>query len=318
MRPLSLGEVFDRAFSLYFKHIAAFTSLVAIVVLPMAVLSYLQSRDLIGVYVTLFQQAMQHPSKPPDVAALQSVQTGGPLLAVQYLLLFVGLPIAQAAVVFAVSKIYLGLPVDLAGSYRFALSRWLAILILIVLWTVIAVVAVVVVAIVFGFLSFVIGFTFVRAAGPNPFFAGSAAIFFIGCVVVGLGFGAIVYLASIFSFIAVVVEGADPVAAFASGFRRIFSSGQLWRAFAVALALFAINFGASLVTVGAGVIGVLLLKTPALYAISMGLLSLFFTPFAMVAAAVFYYDVRIRHEGYDLQMMAERFAAPAVTPVPSP
>ncbi|MBV8165079.1 MAG: hypothetical protein JOZ91_12520, partial [Candidatus Eremiobacteraeota bacterium] len=46
--------------------------------------------------------------------------------------------------------------------------------------------------------------------------------------------------------------------------------------------------------------------------------SLFFTPFALVTAAVFYYDIRIRHEGYDLQMMADRFAAPAATTPTSP
>lgn len=285
----------------------------------MALFSYFQTRDLIGAYVDLYQQMMQHPNKPPDPAAFQALQMSGPLTGIEYIFLFIALPVAQAAVVFAVSKVYLGLGVDFRSSYRFALSRWLAILILIVLWTLCAVVAVIVLTVGILFLSFVLGFGFVRAAGgPNPFLAGSAAIFFIVCFIGALGLGAVIYLAYAFSFIAVVVERVDPLSAFASGFRRIFTKEQIWRAFAVALALFAINLGSALVTIGFGMVGIVLLKTPALYAISVGLLSLFFTPFALVAAAVFYYDVRIRSEGFDLQMMAERFATPVATSATSP
>jgi hypothetical protein len=285
----------------------------------MAILSYFQSRDVIDFYVNLFQQVMQHPNRPPNPSAIQSLQTSGPLTAAVYLFAFIALPVAQAAIVAAVSKAYLGLPVDFRDSYRFALSRWLAILILLVIWFIFAVVAGIVLLVVAFFFFFTFGVALTRAVGgPNPFFAGSAAILFMGGFIVGLGFGAMLYVAYAMSFIAVIVERADPVTAFASGFRRIFLSDQLWRSFALALALFAINVGASLVTVGAGLLGVLLLKTPALYAISVGLLSLFFTPFALVTAAVFYYDVRIRHEGYDLQMMAERFATPVATSVASP
>jgi len=285
----------------------------------MALLSYFQSRDLIGFYVNLFQQMTQHPGKPPDPAALQALQTNGPLTAFEYLFIFFALPVAQAAVVFAVSKAYLGLSVDVRDSYRFALHRWLGILILIVMWVIFAVVTIFVVAMIAFLFFFTIGLTLTRAAGgANPFLAGSATLLFIVCFVAGLGLGAMLYVAYALSFIAVVVERVDPLTAFASGFRRIFLSDQVWRAFAVALALFAINLGASLVTVGAGLLGVLLLKTPALYAISVGLVELFFAPFALVTAAVFYYDIRIRHEGYDLQMMADRFVVPAATTPAAP
>ncbi|MBV8164559.1 MAG: hypothetical protein JOZ91_09840 [Candidatus Eremiobacteraeota bacterium] len=269
--------------------------------------------------MNIFQQMTQHPGKPPDPSAFGKLQTNGALTAFEYIFAFCALPIAQAAVVAAVSRAYLSLPVDFRDSYRFAMSRWLAIFILIVLWVLFAFAVVMVVAIVVLFFAFTIGFVFTRAAGgSNPFLAGGASIFFIVCVIVGAGAGAMLYLSYALSFIAVMVERVDPLAAFASGFRRILYRDQVWRALAVALGLFAINVGTSLVTLGAGALGVLLLKTPALYAISVGLLSLFFTPFALVTAAVFYYDIRIRHEGYDLQMMADRFAAPAATTPTSP
>ena len=124
------------------------------------------------------------------------------------------------------------------------------------------------------------------------------------------------YLTAAMSFIAVVIEQVDPVKAFGNAFTRMFSSGQFWRGFALALALAGIEIGASLVTVGGGMLAAFLLKSPAIYLVAAGLTSLFFTPFAIVAAAVFYYDVRIRREGYDLQMLADRFlaAAPAAAP----
>jgi hypothetical protein len=314
LRPLSLGEVFDRAFHLYFKHLAAFTALIAVVVVPMAILSYFQSRDIIDFYVNFFQQMMQHPNKPPDPKSFESLQQSGPLTGAVYLFAFFAVPVAQAAIVSAVSKAYLGLRFDFRDSYRFALSRWLAILILVVIWVCFAVAAAIVLMVIAFFFFFTVGFALTRAAGgPNPLFAGSATIFFLSGLILGLGVGAMLYVAYALSFIAVVVERVDPLTAFASGFRRIFFSNEVWRSFAIALALFTITLGAELVMVGAGLLGVLLLKTPALYAISVGLLSLFVTPFALVTAAVFYYDIRIRHEGYDLQMMAERFAAPVAS-----
>ena len=97
LRPLSLGEVFDRAFNLYFTHIATFTALIAVVIVPMALMSYFQTRDLFDFYVNLFQQVRAHPGTPPDTSQLEKLQPNLPLTAGIYVFALFGLPFAQAA-----------------------------------------------------------------------------------------------------------------------------------------------------------------------------------------------------------------------------
>ncbi len=313
LRPLSLGEVLDRAFNLYFRNFAAFTSLVAIVIVPSTILSYFQSRGLFDFYFSTIQQAISTPSATPDFSKLNALMPSDTAILVQYLLLFIGFPFAYAAVVAAVSKAYLGLPVNFAESYRFALRRWLAILILLVLWGIFVFVTVLAIALIFAF-GVAITVMAGRLVGANAFFGASAAIVAIGSMIGAVGLVIMIYLTSAMSFIAVVIERVDPVTAFVQSFQRMFFSNQFWRGFALALALAGINLGVTMVGVGGGMLIAYLLKSPALYVIAVGLSSLFFAPFAVVTAAVFYYDVRIRREGYDLQLLAEHFAPVAPAP----
>ncbi|HEV2037809.1 MAG TPA: hypothetical protein VGQ96_04305 [Candidatus Eremiobacteraceae bacterium] len=308
LRPLSLGEVLDRAFNIYFKNIAAFTALLSIVIVPSTLISYFQSRDMIDFMIKTFQHSIQSPGSPPDLSKINAFQPSDTWIGVQYALLFVGLPFAYGAVIAGVSRAYLGLPVHFAESYRLALRRWLPILMLIVLWLVTAA------ALFFAvFVLFVIGAAVIGLisglVGNNTFFGISAIVIVIGSMLAGIGVVVMLYLTSAMSFIAVVIEEIDPLKAFSLAFQRMFAGGQFWRGFALALALIGINFGVSLISAGGGALLAYFLKAPALYVIAVGLTSLFFAPFAVVAAAVFYYDIRIRREGYDLQMLAERFSS---------
>jgi hypothetical protein len=309
LRPLSLGELLDRAFNLYFKNIAAFTALVAVVIVPSTLISYFQSRDMLGFYIDMIQHAMQSPNSPPDLSKINSLMPSDTWLFVQYALLFLGFPFAYGAVVAGVSRAYLGLPVLFADSYRFALRRWFAILILLIVWVIVGFVLAIAVALLVIFAAAILAVVG-RTLGANSFFNVSLIVVVIGSMIAGVGLAVMLYLTSAMSFIAVVIEGVDPVIAFGGAFARMFSAQQFWRGFLLALALTAINLGFSLVTAGAGAVLAYLLKTPAIYLIAVGLTSLFFAPFAVVTAAVFYYDVRIRREGYDLQMLANRFTSP--------
>jgi hypothetical protein len=54
----------------------------------------------------------------------------------------------------------------------------------------------------------------------------------------------------------------------------------------------------------------------------VSLLSIFFTPLAIIAVVLLYYDLRIRKEGFDLEMLNRSMLAAApsapVTPLPDP
>jgi len=315
LRPLPLGELLDRAFTLYFRNIIPFSALLAVVLVPSIIVSYLQTRDILSFYITTVQHAISSPGSTPDLSALSSLGTSPALTGIQFLLGLVVIPMSYGAVVVGVSRAYLGLPVTFADSYRPAMRRWLAMLILIVLWIVLAFVAIVAITIVIlgiglaaGALASVLGSSILGALG---------ALFILVLSLAFFGLTIMLYLTSAISFISVVLEQIDPFRALTEAFARVFGGAAFWRGFALAVALAGIYMGAFLVLAGGGALIAYITKTPAIYIIFVGLMQLFFVPFAVVTAAVYYYDLRIRREGFDLQMLIERVTnlPPSSTPI---
>ena len=315
LRPLPLGELLDRAFTLYFRNIVAFSALLAVVLIPSVIVSYLQTRDILGFYITMVQHQIQAPNSTPDLTALSSLAPSDAWTGIQLVLAFVVIPISYGSVVVGVSRAYVGLPVTFADCYRQALSRWLPIIILIFVWIVLAFVGVLAVAItagVLGALAALVGGLLGKA-----FLGFFFAIIVLAAMLAGMCVIIMLYLTSAISFIAVVLEKVDPIRALGEAFARVFGGHQFWRGFVLAIALTGIYFGGTLVIGGGGALLAFLLKAPAIYVVFVGLMQLFFVPFAVVTAAVYYYDIRIRREGYDLQMLIDRFAPPGVPAAPS-
>lgn len=306
LRPLPLGELFDRAFQVYFSNVWALTALLAIVLVPYTIINYFQTKDLWDVIFSAMQQGMHGGTPPPpDITKLQGAQTWAPF---DWLIVVIAIPIANAAVIVGVSRAYLGQPVRFKECYKAALHRWLPLLILVVLWFIAAFISILIVAIVMAILiPSSIGMATVF--GRSGFAGFMVALFFFILFIVLFAIAVMVYLAFAFSFIATVLERVDPVKAFASGFARVFSRDQLWRGFLLAIALGLIEIAAGLVGGGAGGVAAYFLKSPALYFIGISLVQLFFYPFAFVVVSIFYYDIRIRREGFDLQMLIDRLAA---------
>jgi hypothetical protein len=314
LRPLPLGELLDRAFTLYFKNIIAFSALLAVVLIPSVIVSYLQARNVLGFYIDLIRHAMSSPGSTPDLSGLTSLQPSGGLTALQLALALIVVPVSYAAVVVGVSRAYVGLSVTFADCYRQALHRWLAIFMLIVVWVVLVITAFIAIFVMFTLGAVVVGLFLGLIAGAggganNPAVAIVLAILIIAAVLVAMCITIMLYLTSAISFVAVVLEKTDPLRAVGAAFSRVFGGGQFWRGFVLALALTGIYLGASLVIEGGGALLAFLLKAPAVYVIFVGMLQLFFVPFAVVTAAVYYYDLRIRREGYDLQMLVEQLAS---------
>jgi hypothetical protein len=314
LRPLSIGELLDRAFNLYFRHIAAFSALIAIVIVPSFVISYFESAPLLNFYINTIQHQIQAPNSTPDISKLAALQPSDAWLGIQWAIIVLGFPFAYGAVITGVSRAYLGLPVKFADCYRYALRRWLPMLILVVVWFFAAFGIVLALGLFLAF-GVVIAALVGKGGGNNPFFVISSAIFAIAAMLAVAATAIMLYLTSAISFISVVVEDVDPLKAFNTAFKRMFGANQFWRGFALALALTGINLGATLVGAGGGAVLAFVFKAPALYVILAGMTELFFAPFAVVAVAVFYYDIRIRREGYDLQLMVQRFLS---GPLPAP
>jgi hypothetical protein len=118
-----------------------------------------------------------------------------------------------------------------------------------------------------------------------------------------------IYLAWALSFAAVTLERVDPVKAFGSGFSRVFSRGTYWRSAGVAAAMLGIVLVFEIIVAAAIAALFYWLKMPidsAPLAVSAfsGLASAVITPLSFAIVAMYYYDIRIRREGFDLEHLA--------------
>lgn len=320
LRPLSIGELFDRAFSIYFRHLLTFAAILLVMVAPFALLQFFQlglSRDLLDAYLSIFDSALKHPSTPPDLTKLDAaMKAQSPvtemasvaLAGLSYLFAFFAFPLANAAVVSGVSRAYLGLPVRFRLCYQDAIRRWAYALLLMLLWLIVFV--------------FAIGFVFVGMLLTVLFIAllGTAlqtAGFIIGGLlglVLGLGMVGLLimgYMAFAASFIACVLEKVDPISAFSLGVTRIFGGGLFGRSLLVALAVALVFIGISLIAAFVDVLTLYFTKNWFLYLALAQVLNVLYVAFAFVLVSVYYYDIRIRREGFDLQLLADQLATPA-------
>ncbi|HLJ84181.1 MAG TPA: hypothetical protein VKT51_08440 [Candidatus Eremiobacteraceae bacterium] len=317
LRPMSVGEMLDRGFTVYLRNVLVLTGALVVVIVPTMLLQYLASRDMLGFDISMMTSAFKNPNAPPpqpDVSQFTSAYVRSlPLMGLSMLLSVIALPFANAAVIAGVSRSYLGERISLAECYRDAFRRWAHVLLLAVLWIVAFLVGYFAFVILLVLLTFV--FAAIIAAGAHM----PAALAVAGAIVV---FPLIIwfvltaqqlYMTWALSFAAVVVESVDPIKAFASGFARVFSRGAYWRSFGVAAAITGVIIALELIVGGLGTaIYVVFKPTPdvlaPLFYGALTLMTVIYTPLMFAIVAMYYYDARIRREGFDLEHLARQLA----------
>ena len=325
LRPMTVGEMLDRAFTVYFKNALVLTAALVVVLVPMLVLNYLAQRDLLGMDMSMFEAAMKNPTgpppPPPDVSKLMDAyMTGLPYLGLTMLLATFALPFANSAIIAGISRSYLGQPVRLIDCYRDAFARWPHILLLAILWvvalifgTIVAYIALVIVLLIGG-----VGGAALASSAPAVF-AVVLALIAIPATLWILMSVMQVYLAWALSFAAITVERVDPIKAFSSGFSRVFGGGGYWRSAGVAAAIAGIVIVFELIAGGAIVALFLWLKisfdsAPLALSAFSGIVSAVITPVSFAIVAMFYYDARIRREGFDLEHLTQLLSRGEPTP----
>jgi hypothetical protein len=325
LRPLSIGELFDRAFTIYFRNILTFAAVLFVATVPLAIVWYAQLQlqsDLLNAYSGLLDSFVKHPGTPPDLTKLQdAVANQSPLKtlavymlsAVNYLVALVVLPLANAAVVSGVSRAYLGLPVRFRLCYADAIKRWGYVLLLSLLWVA------VLILLMFAFFFIFLLLTLIivgLAAGLHVFGAIVGALIGIAFTIAFVGLAVMGYMAFASSFIACVLEKLDPVRSFTVGVTRIFGRDLFWRSMTVALFIALVFIGFSLVASFLALLALYFTKSWFLYLAIAQVINVFYVGFAFVLVSLYYYDIRIRREGFDIQLLADQLAA--TTPATSP
>jgi hypothetical protein len=309
LRPLGFGEIFDRAVTLYIRNLVPFAAIVLVVVLPISILQYLLDRGSqpeLDALIRIFT----HPGSAP-VQPIPTFFDSPPLVAVFIASIVVAYfiwPFSLNAVAVGVAFLYRNRPVAFRACYELVFRRWRQVVGLIVVDFVIMLAWYIVVFVLALAIVFTIAFL-VNVSSAIAFWFG----FFMALAVflVMLPSLAPLLVALTFSMYSVVIEELGVFEALRLGFVRIFNRTEFWRA-----VLFAIATGATLVG-GSTVFGILGLAAafahlPGLQAIVEGLGRAAITPFAVVLLAIYYFDVRIRREGFDLEASLERLSGPQV------
>lgn len=306
LRPLGFGEIFDRAITLYVRNFWPFVAIVLVLIVPIAAmelaLGSAQSKEM--------NEALRvwtHPTAaPPKLTDLFSSGEVTAIVAI-VLLTFAIWPFVFGSVAVGVARLYRGRNVEFAACYRSVLPRWGPLLL-----TLLAAFGVLVGWYV-AFVLVVLAITLASAALSAVSIPLGIVAFVVALIVVLLSFLLLAPLLIALSFAmnAVVIENSSAAAAIGLGFRRIFNAREFWRSILFALAAFAVAFGGSLV-VSAVAFAALLAHAVILEVALASLLRAAIEPFSIVLIAVYYFDVRIRQEGYDLEAELERMSSPAL------
>jgi hypothetical protein len=303
LRPLGLGEIFDRAVTLYVRNIVPLTIIALVIVLPLTVLQYFAAGSDAS-YQQLLAQ-IQHPGKTP---ATPNVPMPG------WTFLYLGVaivlaPYATVAIAAAAAMIYRGQTVDWRGAYGVALRHWGAVIMTVLCEIFLLIALMFSGAIVLG-IAFGIGAVLVRFAAPVAVF-----VFIVAAVmaVAFLLFIVLFYLAFGFSFNAIGIEELPFNKAISRGFARVFNRTEFGRAIVISLALVAVYIGLMVVSMAVSGIVLGIVHVAALNSIAQGIVTLISTAFLGLLIAVYYFDVRVRREGLDMQAEIERLATPATT-----
>jgi hypothetical protein len=277
--PMSVGRIFDRAFAIYRNNFVRFITIVAIIQVPL-VLFFTVSRSRIGVRAptrqsTAFERTADRPGVGAPVRRYDPAQRSPSILfgclgtAFTAVLSIVGVMLCQAALIKSVSETYLGHEITVGQAYGFILPK---------------------------------AVTLVAATICTTLVTWLGLAFFI---VPGVIFGLWFFL----TVPAIVVENHRAMDGMSRS--KALVAGNLGKAFAVGLVsgLIAYILLISLSYLG-GRLGKMLFAENLvlrsfLIHFASTLAQILVTPIGAAASILLYYDLRIRKEGFDLQMLAQ-------------
>jgi hypothetical protein len=304
LRPLTLGELLDRSFSLYRRHFWVFVGVMALPSLVALALGLLM--------VVMFPpSSAAAPPQTPDPAQLIGTVAwilGG--FAGIMVIYWVTYAVAQGATTAVVSQIYAGRPVSIGGGYapmRGKIGRLAWLLLLISLRLAGLMVVGVLLIMVIGVLAGVLVGVFGAVGGPTvAIVSGLAAVVGILVIFVVVGWVALRYTVAV---PAAVLE--DQTAGNAIRRSVQLTKGSLGRVFVLLLFTMIITYAVMFLFQGPFLVASEMAGPESPAALWLALLgtvagsvgSAFTAPLMVVAFAVLYYDLRIRKEGLDLQLM---------------
>jgi hypothetical protein len=294
---MSIADLIDEIFRLYRQNFGLLFGIAALVSIP-ATIAFAVGTSFLGP----FEPAEIEVFTPADAA---NVVAAGVALVLGGLLFLVTFPLLVAAITDATAKRYLGRLTTIGASLRVGMARY---------WRVLVGYLLVLLAVLGISLLAIVGFF----ASVSMMVDGSGALVaagVIGLLVVFVAWmAALVWLTVTWTFLpqAVVLEDIGAVAALARSARLV--AGSRWRVIGINLLLTII--GVILLSLPSSLIGLIVQPLPlpfnlglAISQLVAALAGIAFYPIQLGTVALLYYDLRVRKEGFDLALAAERLPA---------
>ena len=257
LQPMGVGEILDAAIKLYRSQWKRLMAIVAIALVPITFLQVFMTRSLGSSFST--------PSTVPEDVDTTLI-AGGVVALIEFLVVQ---PFLIAAMAKASADVYLGHPVLVGPTFRFAVSRIHSIL-----WITIL-----------SALAMLLGFVLLIVPGV--------------IVLVRFFFGSTVF----------VIEGKKGSKALGRSWRL--AKGHFWKilgTFLLASIMAAIVQGILALPGEAAFAAIGPAGWP-LYAIGLSLAAILTAPFTTLIAVLLYFDLRIRKEAFDLEIMAQEMSS---------
>jgi len=299
LRPLTIGEILDRTFSVYRARFWLFAGIASL-------------SGAVQLVLATGQMVMQHfrlPHRQFGRFNPQDIAVG----MVANLLFVLAYSVTQATTAFAVSEVYLGRTTSIGESLRATLGRWYA-YIGIAFWQVGSLLWLPLLLVLPGMLLIVL----LRVAGAAWVGLGGVLIF-LGCTGGMIG-GYFFYLRNSLAVPATVVEGLTVRASMRRS--KVLVPGAKARIFVVSLISFCLYMVVGVLQAPLAIMMVFALKKghESIGAQAGTLLIGFLghsvvTPVAMIGFTLVYFDQRVRKEAFDIAVLLGEEQAVAETPV---
>lgn len=319
--PLSIGDMLDWAIRLYRARFGKLILTTSIFLVPLGLLSGIISGQTMTSYLNIFLTAMQNPETVSEPELISQFQGNSTLLTLSYLLMPIGIAV-NGLVTLALARQMMAFvheqELGIGESIRQGLRRfWAWVGMTFALYAAYAGVAILVFIIFFIVLFFLAFAAFGLAAFEGGQGGDAGALAVIG-MMVGLfclyGGGIIVAVAP-FLYLStrwavampvLVDQGVGPLEALGESWKL--TKGHVRRAlgYVVLIYLFYGMLYLALMTIALAASSLVFtsstLASIAIFGIVGALLPVLWQPIAVAAYVILYYDLRMRNQGYDLEL----------------
>lgn len=308
LKPMSAGDILDRAIRIYRHNFLPLVIIVAVVSVPLVLIQVIATALTFPLSGDLSSSPLLDGSTAAGVFGIATVLTGivGAVFAI----------FEQGAIAYFVSERFLGKAVTVRQAYRRSFSRWLSLLIAALL---LGLALSGLFLVLFGVIVLpLVGVTALGAngGGTASTLAGLASLCLCLLFIPALLASVFLYTHWVFWIPSIVLESYNSTGGLGRSWKLV--RGTFWRVlgFIVVLSIIITFFSAgpiylvSLLAIflPSPILGILI------QSVASSIIVILVTPIQYATLTVLYYDLRIRKEGFDLQMqLNEPFAPPANT-----